>query len=524
MPVSDIIKAKLLFVDDDQSFLDFLRQTFGEFSHGEWEMHFATHASQALDLLRAQSVDLAMLDLNMPDVDGMQLLRTLNQEFPALPKAFLTGQGDEHSRRAGLEEGAALFLEKPASLAGMESLFATINELARWQQRMGGRGVVRRASLLDLVKMECKSGNSRLFEIFGAGEQGQIWIKQGAITHALAPDKRGQSAFTHLVCLRDAEFHLKPFVEPVERSIDREWEFLVLEAGRVQEQLLKTPDAPAVAPPPAKAPVAAPRVEPEKIIPIKLPARPVVPPAPPVPPPTPIIPVVPVEPVFPPVAAAPATRLLAAEPDAAGLHIEELLVCSDRREVFYEWQCAETQKRLGLIDFVAHKSRQLGQCLPLGKMDRLELQAINGRIVIQFHGNRNVLLRSNTKTRPPGPGTTPVAKSIPEWVAQQTPTRGLLAFGVTLADRKTLHQCFAPDFSMTALAAAWPCVADTFDAAARAPFAAWQLRWIYERAQLYCVRRSDGASLGLVLAKDAVAGDLAAVERLFEEFKSLRGA
>ena len=77
---------------------------------------------------------------------------------------------------------------------------------------------------------------------------------------------------------------------------------------------------------------------------------------------------------------------------------------------------------------------------------------------------------------------------------------------------------------MTALAAAWPCVADAFDAFARVPFLAGQLRWIYERAQLYCVRRADGASLGLVLAKEAVAVDLIAVERLFEEFKSLRAA
>ena len=207
MPTSAIIKAKLLFVDDDRTYLDFLQQTFAEFSRNQWEMKCVADAVQALEFLHREPVDLAVLDLHMPNVDGLQLMRLLKREFPALQMAFLTGQSDEQSRRTGLEAGAALFLEKPAGLAGMESLFATINELARWQQRSGERGVVRRTRLLDLVKMECKSGNSRLFEVVAAEERGQIWIKAGAVVHALAPGKRGQPAFFHLLCLPQAELH-----------------------------------------------------------------------------------------------------------------------------------------------------------------------------------------------------------------------------------------------------------------------------------------------------------------------------
>ena len=384
MATSDIIRAKLLFVDDDRTFLDFLHQTFAEFSHNLWEMKCVTDAAQALECLRREPVDLAMLDLRMPGMDGLQLLRMLKREFPALQVALLTGQADEQSRRSSLEEGAALFLEKPASLAGMESLFATINELARWQQRLGRRGVVRRAGLLDLVKMECQSGNSQLFEVFGAEEHGQIWIKQGAIIHALAPEKCGQSAFVHLICLPQAEFHLKPFVEPVEHSVDREWEFLVLEAAHAQEQMLKAPELPPAVPPPPATPAQPPsapravspaRMPPmspsttEKSPPIKLRSRPASLPvyriASPVPevavirnpqaPQAPPIP--PVAPVFPPVALAPAARALAVEPYTAGLHIEELLICSDRREVYHERHCTEMPKRLSLIEFITHTAR-----------------------------------------------------------------------------------------------------------------------------------------------------------------------
>jgi DNA-binding response OmpR family regulator len=539
MPTSDIIKAKLLFVDDDRTFLDFLHQTFVEFSRNQWEMKCVTDAAQALEFLRHEKVDLATLDLQMPNVDGLQLLRMLKREFPTLQMAFLTGQGDGQSRRIGLEEGAALFLEKPASLAGMENLFATINELARWQQRLGERSVVRRAGLLDLVKMECKSGNSRLLEVVAAEERGQIWIKAGAIIHALAPEKCGQSAFTHLMCLPQAEFHLKPFVEPIESSVNHEWEFLVLEAARVQGQLLKAPKPPPVEPPatiakpPSRETTPRPAVPatPEKITPIKLSVRLPPPPVHRIAAPVPEVAVVPsaqppppppVAPVFPAVMAAPVTRALAIEPNAPGFHLEEMLVCSERREVYYEWKCTELQKRLSLIEFIAHQARQLGQGLPLGRIDRLELQSIAGRIIVQFQPSRIVFLRSNTRARPPAEVEAQSPKTVLEWFARQSVARGLLACGVALPDQKVLTQSFTKDIALAALNNAWPCLADTFDAATRFQFPAWQLRWIYERAQIYCVRRTDGTSLGLLLQKPPVAVDLAAVEKLFTEFHSLR--
>lgn len=196
-------------------------------------------------------------------------------------------------------------------------------------------------------------------------------------------------------------------------------------------------------------------------------------------------------------------------------------MCSERREVYYEWQCVETQKRLSLIDFIALKSRQLGLGLPWGKFDRIEMQAVNGRIIAQHQHNRFVFVRSNTRVRPPG-GEGHGTLTVQAWLAQQAPVRGVLAIGVTLADRKVLTQAFAADIGLTALNTAWPSLADTFEAAARLQFSVWQLRWIYERAQLYCVRRADGASLGLILEKTPATVDEAAVERCFAEFQTLR--
>ena len=519
---SDVAKTRILFVDDDKSFLDLISHAFGDFSKGAWEIDAATNAAQALGILRQHPVDLAVLDLRMPGVDGMQLLGTLSRDFPGLQKVILTGQGDERSRLAGLESGAALFLEKPASFAGMESLFATLNELARWQQKQGGRGVLRRAGLMDIVKMECQSGNSRLFEVFAGGVPGQIYIKQGSIVHAIAEGRRGQSAFIHLVCLPDAEFHLKQFVEPVEHSIDRQWEFLILEAARLQEQMLQAaeeakareaaaPPPETVAPPPPPKPGAGP------VSPVKLPS-PAAPQSPPVPPPPRAAPI---EAAPGPVEPAP-VALLEPETDAAGFRIEEMLVCSEQREVLHEWRCLEPEKRLGFMEFVSIKSRQISQKLPLGRFDRLELQSPTGRMVAHWQGNCGVLIRSNTKVQPAAAARHGSSRPVAEWLNEQVRVRGVLACGVVQAGGKILNQSASRDFSPEVLDHAWRCVGDTYDTALRHHFPAWQLRWIYERAQLYCARRFDGVFLGVFLSKDPLAVDLEGVERLFDEFKSLR--
>ena len=192
-------------------------------------------------------------------------------------------------------------------------------------------------------------------------------------------------------------------------------------------------------------------------------------------------------------------RALAVEPHTAGLHIEELLICSDRREVYYERHCTEMAKRLSLIEFITHTARQLGHGLPLGKFDRIEMQSATGRATLKSQRNRFVLVRSNTPVLPPAAAEPRAIKTVLEWLAQQSSTRGLLAYGVSLPDRKVLALAFAPDIALTALNTALLGVTDTFDAATRLLFPAWQLRWIYERAQIYCVHRADGANLSLLL-------------------------
>src|SRR5713226_2117604 len=257
-----LVPKKVLFVDDDLHFLETIQELMGHYAGANWEIHLANEAAQALAVLAASPVDLLVIDVHMPVMDGLQFLGLLHRKYPNLPKVVLTGDASEPYRSACLNGGAELFLEKPRAQGGWQSVYATLNELTRMQPEEGFRGVLRRVGLQDVLQMECLGRNSSMLEIVTGEVHGKIFIEHGQIIHAAAGPHKGEGAFNYLLTLAGGALDLKPFVEPPERSITRSWEFLLMEAARQRDeaseeaQSAPSTSQPAAAPsrPPAEAP------------------------------------------------------------------------------------------------------------------------------------------------------------------------------------------------------------------------------------------------------------------------------
>jgi hypothetical protein len=107
-----------------------------------------------------------------------------------------------------------------------------------------------------------------------------------------------------------------------------------------------------------------------------------------------------------------------------------------------------------------------------------------------------------------------------EWLGRLE-AAGVLACGLGFPDRTSLSRSFSPGFPEAALAKIWIQVAETYEIAHLHRFTPLQLRWLFENAQLNCYRRPDRIFLGMFLSNDPRAVDVAAVEALFAEFKTL---
>src|SRR6266404_8729127 len=248
---------KILFIDDNVQFLEMIDRSMGKWSKGEWQIFTALNAGKALLILQEQAIDLCIIDVQMPVVDGIQFLALLHRKYPAIQKVTLSAYADEASRTACINHGAELFLEKPRNPGDLEIIFSTLRELARQKPvTTGFRGVLRQVSLEDVMQMECLNRNSSVLEVTAGKQEGRIFIKEGTIIHAEIGDRNGEAAFNKILSIKGGEFNLKPFVEPAQSSIDASWEFLLMEAARARDEAAEkdsqepaVPDLPLPAPP-----------------------------------------------------------------------------------------------------------------------------------------------------------------------------------------------------------------------------------------------------------------------------------
>jgi two-component system chemotaxis response regulator CheY len=109
----DAQMSTILIVDDSPTMRRMIMASLRGL--GDVEFDQAASGLEAIERLALSPVDLMVLDLNMPDVHGLEVLRFVrgHERFRALPVVVLTTRGDDESRDAALREGASRYMTKP---------------------------------------------------------------------------------------------------------------------------------------------------------------------------------------------------------------------------------------------------------------------------------------------------------------------------------------------------------------------------------------------------------------------------
>ncbi len=103
-------KINLLIVDDEIQFLNSIRRSL---ELREFKVLTAKGGDEALILARAHPVDIALVDLKMPGMDGRQTLEALKMSHPWMEIVILTGHGTIDSAAACTRSGAYAYIQKP---------------------------------------------------------------------------------------------------------------------------------------------------------------------------------------------------------------------------------------------------------------------------------------------------------------------------------------------------------------------------------------------------------------------------
>jgi CheY-like chemotaxis protein len=232
----------VLFVDDSLAFIETFTELGSVLTNQNWHIHSATSADQALAILQKTPIDLVVLDVVMPMVDGIQVVGIVKRRHPGVRLAVLTGRANESNRAACLANGAELFIEKPVSSDGIKIVFNMLHELVSWEGREGFSGALHQVGLQEVIQMECIGRRSSILEVRNQQMLGEIYIETGVIIHATFGTFVGGKAFNQLLSLSRGEFRMKPFEKPPQRTVDAPWEFMLMEAARCRDEGTDLPD------------------------------------------------------------------------------------------------------------------------------------------------------------------------------------------------------------------------------------------------------------------------------------------
>lgn len=124
-------KKILLVIEDEPAILRFLRSSLEE---TEWQVLEATTARLGLNLAASKKPDVIILDLGLPDQDGLEVLKGL-RKWTSAPVIIVSARGQESDKIAGLDAGADDYLTKPF---GINELMARLRVALRHAERSPG--------------------------------------------------------------------------------------------------------------------------------------------------------------------------------------------------------------------------------------------------------------------------------------------------------------------------------------------------------------------------------------------------
>jgi len=120
---------RVMIVDDEIEFLDSLKDVF---QRRKFEVTTAVNGENALESLRKELVDVVVLDVKMPGMDGLEVLRHMKKNFPSVDVILLSGHPSVDAALEGVRLGASEYLNKPPDV---DELINAIRKLYNDQKR-----------------------------------------------------------------------------------------------------------------------------------------------------------------------------------------------------------------------------------------------------------------------------------------------------------------------------------------------------------------------------------------------------
>ncbi len=203
-----------LVIDDEPDIRELLEITLGRMGI---ETKAAENLSQAKHLLSENKFDLCLTDMQLPDGDGLEVVRHISAHYQDLPVAMITAFGSMDTAIAALKAGAFDYVEKPIDLEQLRSLVDTALKMqsSHHTAQATDKGLIGNSETMDALRLQIGKLARSQAPIYLAGESGTGKEVAARMIHSQGP--RGDGQFVAVNCgaipseLMESEFfgHVK---------------------------------------------------------------------------------------------------------------------------------------------------------------------------------------------------------------------------------------------------------------------------------------------------------------------------
>lgn len=224
-------KPVILVVDDDPDFRNGLCKSLRD---AEFGAIGCRDGAEAIAVLQSMDADYLVTDLQMPQVDGIELLNWVRRNRPHIGTVVVTAHGGERQRRFVLQQGALRFVEKPIDPNDLIDLFHSADQLG------GFFGSLRETDILNYLEMICRSKRSLKIELVAEnGPMCLLFIKRGLLIHAQCNEFEGPAALEEILTVTQGTYAVHAWQDPKRCTIHEEPTFII-EALRQRERTGKS--------------------------------------------------------------------------------------------------------------------------------------------------------------------------------------------------------------------------------------------------------------------------------------------
>ncbi len=219
-------QKRVLIVDDEEDLTWTLSKKLSK-DNDKFELICVNSGKEAIEVLNQLPVNLAITDVRMPEVSGLELLVQIKDLYPDTKVIIMTAYGTSDVQKEANERGCFKYIEKPFEINELRQLI--LNAIT---EKKGFKGSVSDFQLSDIIQLNCLGRLTSALKVSCEGEEGTIYFQEGNIIHAETEYLEGENAFYHIMGWQGGEFSVLRNHKNPRESINKGWQGLLLESLR----------------------------------------------------------------------------------------------------------------------------------------------------------------------------------------------------------------------------------------------------------------------------------------------------